>query len=275
MLLTDIKPSQFLTEFIRLYRIVDFHFPSDVALPSKAYPPRPEHCLQFYPKDTETVTYSNNDLCVANKQSSLIGQHTVVNTRHVGRNFLAFQVVFKPGALFRITGIKASELSNIYMDAENILGSNTRLVNEKLYSVNSYEQMVAIVELYLGSLIKKAKKGLHSVDHISMLMMKTDNYSLDLFVKQSFLCHRQFDRKFLERVGISPKQFLQVIRFDRAFRMKNRHPERDWLTIALHCGYYDYQHLAKDYKEFTGYTPSAFADIENNAPERSFGDIEV
>ena len=57
--------------------------------------------------------------------------------------------------------------------------------------------------------------------------------------------------------------------------MKNRHPERDWLTIALHCGYYDYQHLAKDYKEFTGYTPSAFADIENNAPERSFGEIEV
>jgi transcriptional regulator GlxA family with amidase domain len=90
-----------------------------------------------------------------------------------------------------------------------------------------------------------------------------------------FLCQRQFDRKFLERVGISPKQYLQVIRFDKAFRMKNRFPQKDWLTIALHCGYYDYQHLVKDYKEFTGYTPNQFLAIDNNAAERTFGEREI
>lgn len=275
MLLNDIKPSPFLAEFIRLYRIVDFNFPDHVNLPSKAYPPRPEHCLQFYPKDTERVTYPNNNTSISNKRSTLIGQHTVVNTRHVGKEFLSIQVVFRPGALFRITGLKAVELSNVYMDAEDILGRETCLINEKLYSAKSYGQMIAIIELYLGRLIEKVKKKQHPVDQISMLMMQTESYSLDFFIKQSFLCHRQFDRKFLERVGISPKQFLQVIRFDKAFRMKNRYPEKDWLTIALHCGYYDYQHLVKDYKEFTGYTPCAFADIESNAPERSFGDIEV
>jgi AraC-like DNA-binding protein len=72
-----------------------------------------------------------------------------------------------------------------------------------------------------------------------------------------------------------PKQFLQISRFDKAFRMKNRFPGRDWLSVALHCGYYDYQHLVKDYKEFTGYTPTQFFAIDNHAPERILGDVEI
>jgi AraC-like DNA-binding protein len=57
--------------------------------------------------------------------------------------------------------------------------------------------------------------------------------------------------------------------------MKNRSPQKDWLSIALHCGYYDYQHLVKDYKEFTGYTPAQFFAIDNQAPERMLGDVEI
>jgi AraC-like DNA-binding protein len=57
--------------------------------------------------------------------------------------------------------------------------------------------------------------------------------------------------------------------------MKNRYPDKDWLSIAIHCGYYDYQHLVKDYKEFTGYTPPQFFSIDNGSPERAFGDAET
>jgi AraC-like DNA-binding protein len=66
-----------------------------------------------------------------------------------------------------------------------------------------------------------------------------------------------------------------MARFDKAFRMKNRFPDRDWLSIALHCGYYDYQHLVKSYKEFTGYTPVQFFAIDNHAPERILGHAET
>ncbi len=72
MLLNNIKPSLFLSEYIRLYRIVDFHFPSDENLPVKIYPPRPEHCLQFYPKDTETVKYPNSNIAITKKNSSKV-----------------------------------------------------------------------------------------------------------------------------------------------------------------------------------------------------------
>jgi hypothetical protein len=39
----------------------------------------------------------------------------------------------------------------------------------------------------------------------------------------------------------------------------------------MECDYHDYQHLVKDYKDFTCLTPKVFHEIENNAPERKFG----
>ena len=276
MLLNEIKPSLFLTDFIRLYRIIDFHFTGAVTIPPKIYSPRPEQCLQFYPRDSETVKHLDSDSCVSNKKASCIGQHTKALQRYVGENFLSFQVLFQPGAFYRITGVFMHELANVYLDAEDIFGSCVREVNEELFKATSYTQMIQIVETFLSKLVRKTMGKEHPIDITSrMMFQQNEQYSLDSFLKASCLCHRQFDRMFKERVGIPPKQFLQIIRFDRAFRMKNRYPDKDWLSIAIHCGYHDYQHLVKDYKAFTGYTPKQFFEIDNGAPERMLGDVEV
>jgi AraC-like DNA-binding protein len=277
VLLNEIKPSLFLTEYIRLYRIVHFHFPSGIPLPVKAYPPRPELCLYFFPGDPDTVKYPNAEQMIISKQISLIGQQTLVNFRHVPKDFLLFQVVFQPCSFFQLTDIPADELTNLYLDAEDIFGRSIKLVNEQLFHARNYFQMIRIVEEFLTILIRnKNKKIDHPVDEISKMMIhEEEEFSLDKFLKTACLSHRQFDRKFKERIGLSPKQYLEIIRFDKAFRMKNRYPEKDWLSIALHCGYHDYQHLTKGYKEFTGYTPVQFYEIDKQAPERTFGEAEI
>jgi hypothetical protein len=53
--------------------------------------------------------------------------------------------------------------------------------------------------------------------------------------------------------------------------MKNANLAMDWLTVSLHSGYFDYQHMAKDYRDFTGLTPSGFFELEAKAPETTFG----
>lgn len=276
MLINEIKPSPFLQEYIRLYRIIDFHFNSSVSIPIKMYSPRPEQCLQFYPKDTETVKYPGSRFTVSDKKTAITGQHTILNHRRVGNEFLSFQVVFQPGALFRLTGIPMQNLANLYVDAEDIFGKRVSEANERLFNAGSYNEMINIAELFLATLIKQTKKEHHAVDDSGRLMLLEEEFfKVDRFMKQSCLSPRQFDRKFNERIGIAPKQYLQVTRFDKAFRMKNRNPNLDWLSIAIRCGYHDYQHLAKDYKEFTGYTPQQFFLIDNQAPERAFGDAEI
>ena len=276
MLLNDIKPSNFLIDYVRLYRIIDFEFDSATIIPPKLYSPRPEQCLQFYPKDTETVKYADSDKVISNKKAVITGQHTTLNHRYVGQKFLSFQVVFQPGAFYRLTGIYMQEVANQYLDAEDILGTQVKQVTEQLFYAKSYAEMVIVVEQYLSELVKKTKKEKHAVTFSAGLMINEhEHFSLDRFLNQSFLSHRQFDRRFKEQIGIPPKQFLQIVRFDKAFRMKNKYPQLDWLSVAVRCGYYDYQHLVKDYKEFTGYTPPRFFAIDNQAPERAFGDAET
>ena len=135
------------------------------------------------------------------------------------------------------------ELANAYLDAEDVFGIVIREVNEQLFEATSYSGMIEVVEKFLSKLIRKTCKKEHPIDVTSrMMFQQNEQYSLDSFLKASCLCHRQFDRMFKERVGIPPKQFLQIIRFDRAFRMKNRYPDKDWLSIAIHCGYHLQRH---------------------------------
>jgi AraC-like DNA-binding protein len=276
MLLNEIKPSPFLTEYIRLYRIIDFHFLNVTSVPFKAYPPRPEHCLQFMPIGAETIRYPDSPVAIPPTGAIFMGTHTGVIHRYPDKRTLGLQVIFQPGAIYQIANVSCHELTNIYMDAEYLLGTCTRLVNEQLFHAKNYAEMISIVEMFLTGLIKKINQKKHRVDAISKAMIcENDRFSLDKFLKAAYLSHRQVDRKFKERIGMPPKQFLQISRFDKAFRMKNRFPGRDWLSVALHCGYYDYQHLVKDYKEFTGYTPTQFFAIDNHAPERILGDVEI
>ncbi len=103
------------------------------------------------------------------------------------------------------------------------------------------------------------------------MLINPAGHSLDWLARQSSLSIRQFIRKFEERTGVSPKMFDRISRFDRVYRLKNNQPDLDWLSIALANGYYDYQHLAKDYRDFTRMTPVSFYETDRKAPERLFG----
>jgi AraC-like DNA-binding protein len=275
LLLNEIIPNPLLAGFVRLYRIIHFVFPKNITIPPKAYTPRPEQCLQFFPVGSNEISYAGKTGSSITRNAAIIGQHTIINHRQPENDFLSIQVIFQPGALQRWLGMSAYAMTNTFLDAEDIIGKELVLVNEQLYHAEGYEQMIRLIEQYLFGKIKQLKKYNHPVNTIAGLMLKEEGRPLDWYVKEACLSHRQFDRKFYESTGVGPKEFMKLIRFDKAFRMKNRFPGKDWLSIALHCGYYDYPHLSKAYKDFTGYTPETFFKIDNKAPERLFGEAET
>lgn len=276
MVLSEFKPSQSLMQFVRVYRVVHFVFDDIAKIPFKPYPPRPEHCLSFYPRDTETVEYIKTGAKINNLKTVLIGQQSEVTNRFVGKDFLVFQVVFNPGGLYRLTGIPSQQLNNCYFDAETVFQKDIKEVNDKLNDALNFNKMVDVVESFLLNQIHKGVKEFHRLDQVSHLILKADKIlNIDWLAKESCLSLRQFERKFIERMGVSPKYFSKIARFENAFRMRNKEPNSNWLSIAVRCGYYDYQHLAKDYKEFTSQTPTDFHLLDNASPERKFGESDT
>ena len=73
------------------------------------------------------------------------------------------------------------------------------------------------------------------------------------------LSHRSFAQIFHDQVGLTPKSFSRVQRFQRVLRQVHRLPSIDWADVALECGYYDQAHFIHDFQTFSGFTPTVYA----------------
>lgn len=273
-------PSPALREYVRLYQIIGLSFGPDTVVPIKPYWPRPENCLAFYPRGGDIVEQINGDT-KKNTRSTLFGQHSSLITKQPIHNFVLFQIVFQPGALFRLTGIPSHELTNTFLDAETVFSPEIRLVNERLSSTDNHLDMIDIVENFLFYLVGRNRTNQSRfcrlpIDKVSQFILKKSSpFSLDWLADQACLSTKQFYNLFLQRMGISPKLYARIARFDQSVKLKNASPHTDWLSIALELGYHDYQHLVRDYKEFTKLTPTEFSKRESGAPERAFGHTET
>ena len=78
---------------------------------------------------------------------------------------------------------------------------------------------------------------------------------------------RQLQRRFKDTVGISPKLFGRMQRFQHVFRALEG-PATSWVSAAIHCGYYDQAHLIRDFREFSGRTPTALTKQEIDLSRR-------
>jgi AraC-like DNA-binding protein len=276
MILQDFLPRPSLREYVRKHQIIRFDFGGGAAIHCKVYCPRPETCLMFYLRDLQVVSYGSGSSLMQHPKCTINGQHTISTNRYVQGNTFLLQIVLQPSAFYILTGIPAYELTNTFVDAEVVWGKEIKMVHEQMCNSVSVEEVIRIAEVFLENLISRAKFILTGIDKVNAVILNQKKpLSVDQLASDSCLSSRQFLRRFTERTGIGPKLFDKVVRFEKAFFMKNAKPHLDWLSIALACGYYDYQHLAKDYKNFTNLTPTAFFELDTKAPERTFGVVEI
>lgn len=272
MILKDFLPNIALREFIRCYRIVHLEFDKSAESPFKIYTPKPEECLLFYLKEREELELSDCEKKDYHFSVGLFGQQTSATKRYAGKSFLNFQIVFQPTALFRFTGIPSYEFTNKYVDAENVFSHHIRYFLEELQEAKSYDELLKKADRFVESLIRHIKREAHQLDIVSRQMIQDEtNVSVDWLAKETNLCVKQFKRKFNERIGINPKSYTKIIRFNNVYNLKNAHSDWDWLKVAVECNYHDYQHLVKDYLHFTGLRPKQLHQLELNSPESRLG----
>jgi AraC-like DNA-binding protein len=273
MICQEILPSLQLRAFVKSYQLRHFVFSHEDEIPFKPYAPRPEQTLAFYPRGSESVEYCVSGQFLQRPRSVLMGQACERTNRHLhGSDFLVILVNFQPGGLFKLTGIPSELLTNSFIDAEAVFSSEIRLLNERLNSSDDYDEMIGLVEAFLFDLIKNKDYKSDPLDVLTdMLIRQPENKKVIQLAESSFLSTRQFERRFKQRTGVSPKFFTRICRLTKSLSLKYNQPELDWLSISLECGYSDYQHLARDYKELAASTPVNYVRAEHHAPERHFG----
>ena len=75
---------------------------------------------------------------------------------------------------------------------------------------------------------------------------------------------RNFERRFIEQIGVSPKVYYRLVRFNNALIEKLKYPQKNWTSIAYECGYYDQMHMIKEFKQFANLNPSHLLQPNTN-----------
>ena len=164
-----------------------------------------------------------------------------------------------------------SMLINQQVDATAILGTEITELYEQLGSCLTYDAMISIVDDYFLNKFTRLQNNNHPVDGIGrMILQNPQTFNLERTAKEACLSYRQFEKRFEQLVGITPKYFARISRFYQAFVLKESNPTLDWLSVAVRTGYNDYQHLAKDFKDFAGTTPTILIKESLDSPSRAF-----
>ena len=264
-------PAPALCGWVRQHQVIRLRFAAGLAVPVKPYWPRPAAALAFYLRDPEQVSLTADAPARGKPRAVVIGQPTMATLRQGGHDFSVYQIEFEPGALYRLTGLPLDGLTDEWIDAESLFPPSFRALVDRLAQFEDAGRLIAETEAWLLAQVLAPRQPVAAADLIAQHLLQGDSPGLDALARSHGLDVRQLRRQFAARTGVSPRLFGRVARFDRLVRLANLAPQARWLDLALDAGYHDHQHLARDFREFTQMSPSAFRQLELRAPERQFG----
>lgn len=269
MICKRIKPAVEVRSFVKEYLIFHAVFDRNEIIPAKSYPVIPEEGIRFIIKGN--LFSETPELGISQKQPqiTLFGLPTHRQNFFISHEYLMFHVRFQPGGLFKLLRIPMTELLHRNIVAELIFGQEIKLIHEQLANALQYDDMPLILNTYFKKKINKLRHNEQPIDKIGENILENPTgFNLENTSRQACLSHRQFEKRFVRQIGVTPKFFSRICRFNQAYELKENKPNLDWLSIAVQTGYSDYQHLVKDFKQFAGTSPNIFIQECLRNPER-------
>ncbi|MBL7740178.1 MAG: AraC family transcriptional regulator [Chitinophagaceae bacterium] len=261
-------PHPLLQEFIHCIMIV--HAEVDPGAPPALcpYPPTPQNSLFFYINDPIKVQQEGQANFVAQPRSVIVGPQLTRVTLDINKSHKAVRVGFHPGGLHRLLGCSLSGMIDDSYDAADVFGKPIREVNDRLQEAESFDAIRDVIEQFLLQKVRSLREALPFDKAMLELVKMNGNVPVETAASLACLSLRQFERVSKERIGLPPKLFARLVRFSKAYRLREELPQWNWTQIAYECGYFDQMHLIRDFKQFAGVSPGILAKNLEHTPVR-------
>ena len=261
------QPHPALKEFVNNIVIQKVKLDPSKPKPVFILPPIQEQAVFFYPFDFVHLELSSSNKLIELPRSVMVARR--INRLNVvmGYNHLVIKVGFQPGGLFRLLGIPMSEFEADHKIYESVyFDKDVPFIVEQLNESASFEHMVVILQKWLLGKLHHLKKELPIDRALPFILKKGILSNITEVASQSCVSIRQLERLFQQRIGLSPQFYARLVRFTKAWIVKENNPAINWTNLAYECGYFDQMHLIRDFKEFTGVTPSLIQKDLLNLP---------
>jgi AraC-like DNA-binding protein len=252
-------PVPALRRLVRYYYQVEGFFEAATAL--QPVPARSPEIIEFMfaaPYQVERIDSGTRSECWP---IALVGPrtHHGVNL-HLDGKVDAFTIAFRPGAVQALFGVPSSHLTNTDFDAPAVLGPDILRLHQDLGEASTLTERAALADAFLLLRCPDFDHPGAAVRAARVILRCGGSLRIDKIAARSGLGLRHFERIFTRDVGISPKRYARIVRFEAALRLKAASSGVKWTEIAHTLGYHDQMHMIHDFRSLSGYTPNSIID---------------
>jgi AraC-like DNA-binding protein len=187
-------------------------------------------------------------------------RYFVIDTRaHVS----LLGVHFKPGSAWPVLGAPPGELADTHTELDALWGQTARQLRERLVNTVEAEERFRILEAFLLTRLTEPCRR-HPGVPAAVSSLTRGETSVGQVATELGLSRRRLIELFTREVGMTPKLFGRVQRFQRALALA-RSTASPWAAVAPRAGYCDQSHLVRDFVDFSGFAPTVL--VANSSPQ--------
>jgi AraC-like DNA-binding protein len=168
-------------------------------------------------------------------------------------------VGFKPGGAFPFLGLGADELLDTHASLQDIWGRGALEIRERISAQRTDARRLQILQdALLSRLVRRPERHPAVLSALDYFRRNPSRPIVGNVAREVGLSNRRFIDVFNFQVGVKPKLFLRIQRFQRVLQKVHLLPVVDWGQLALEQGYFDQSHLIRDFVAFSGISPADY-----------------
>lgn len=256
-------PQPLLSPFISHYTFRRTCIPAESYM-EKAMPLRLINSIDFFIGDAfETIDCCSGEV-IPFMRCTIRGLRT--SKKYLIRiqgQFISFTVKFNTTGMYQLLGIPMDQFRDRAVPAYDLNVLPFENITRKLLYAQDIQTCIDITEPYLLRLVSRHLPVSGVTDQaVELLRQQKGNASILQLATNSNLSIRQLERNFIREIGVSPKIYARMLRFQHLLQNRISTPNQKWAALAYDNDYFDQMHLIKEFKQFLGTTPSAFVSAD-------------
>jgi AraC-like DNA-binding protein len=171
-------------------------------------------------------------------------------------------ILFHPGGTLPFIPDNPHAFTNRETSLEDIWGRAASNLRNDLREAPTPARKFAVLDSALTHRLSQSKQKFRDpiIDFtLAHLRQSPGTTTITGLTRQTGLSPRRLYQRFREQVGVSPKLYCRIQRFQQAVQQMHHGADIRWAELALTCGYYDQSHFANDFRAFSGLSATAYS----------------
>jgi AraC-like DNA-binding protein len=201
--------------------------------------------------------------------SLLIGIRSRFGVIDTAKLHSAMGVVFRPGGAHAFLSMPADAFQDRNISLDLIWGSMVPTLRDQLRTANHPAEKFQALQVALLGRINRGAQLSPSVRYaLKEFARRRSAPRVQDIAQEAGLSRRRFAQLFREQIGLPPKLYCRVQRFQNALKQIASGASVDWAQLALAAGYCDQAHLGHEFRYFSGLSPSAYLASDRRSPNQ-------